>query len=162
MRGLAGRFAGSRARFSVGGIRPTGVGALTYADLDVDDLSVSICNQLTFFNRPDFLVERLTKNEAGERDIPIRAVVADSVEEDRLWQQRAGTIDPRVDLVSGDARGLPNDSWGFMDHVLVAMAYRAGISKSTTTIIPTRNGSEPRPRSAALADVWAGARTSCC
>lgn len=58
---------GPRARFSVGGIGPTEGSAVTFDDLDVDDLTSTIDRQLTIFNDSDFWIDQVTVNEAGER-----------------------------------------------------------------------------------------------
>lgn len=120
---------------TTGGYRPSEILALTYGDIDFDNLTVTIDKKLTYFSKSDFLIERLTKNEAGVRDIPILESVAVSLKEHKAWQKQVGAIDPRFNLVFGDDRGLPIDSRSFMNDVLKPMAFRAGIKKNMTNYI---------------------------
>ena len=120
---------------ATGGFRPSEVLALTYDEVDLKDLTVTVNKKLTYFNKDSFMFENATKSDAGDRDIPLLEEVAAVLDEHMQWQKKVGAYDPELDLVFGDDRGLPLDSRWFMNDVLKPLAHRVGIKKNVTNYI---------------------------
>lgn len=114
------------------GLRPSEALALTYDDVDLEQLTVTVNKKLTYFNKDSYIFENATKSDAGDRDIPLLEEVAAALEEHMQWQKKVGAYDPALALVFGDDRGNPVDSRWVMNSILKPLAHQVGIKKNVT------------------------------